>query len=138
MRLGDFLLALAFHTGGDKNAVLLAYHRGKSHTILDSAVQSTDISYDTPVVNLLQHLPVDKVTNCWLYATYVPSEMDLGMACMRGVQGIVYPRDKNVAVQRTFSDQTGPGAVAAFGGDNSWDLWITDPRERQLDVPWGA
>jgi hypothetical protein len=135
---GRFLLALAFDRGGAKKAVLLVAHRGRSHTVLDSAMQSDLISYDTPVVNLLQNLSVDTVRNCWLYATYEPDEMDLGMACMRGVAGIVYPSGPNAALQRSLSDQTGPGAPVAYsGGDNDFNLFITGRVNMALDRPWG-
>jgi tRNA(Arg) A34 adenosine deaminase TadA len=138
MQLGDLFLALAFDKGGDKKAVILVLHRGKAHTVKNSAVESANFKYDTPVVNLLQNLSVDDVRNCWIYSTYVPDEMDLGMACMRGVAGIVYPTGPNKAEERRLSDQSGPGALKAYSGDNEWNLFLSSPRQAALDSPWGG
>src|SRR5579863_4592229 len=138
MQLGDFFLALAYREGGDKKAVLLVQHRGKSHTVLDCAVGSATFKYDTAIVNLLQNLSVDAVRNCWLYANYVPDEMDLGMACMRGVAGIVYSTGPNKAEERALSDESGPAGLKAYSGDNEWNLFLSTPRQAALDTPWGA
>ncbi len=139
MKLGDFLLGLAFLKGNGRDAVLLVSHQGRDHTPLDSGEQSRDVTYDTPIVNLLQNVGVNKVRGCWLYATYVPSEMDLGMACMRGLAGVVYPSGPETARQRTLDDERGPGAPTAYGGDNDWDLFVS-PRGNVavFDTPWGT
>lgn len=140
MQLGDFLLALAFHRGGGTKAVLLVNTDGAGGfpEVLQSAVQSGIYTYDTPIVNLLQNLSVSKVQGHTLYATYVPDEMDLGMACMRQVARVVYADGADGAKQRSLSDETGPGAPTGYSPYNAWELQITQFVNKRVDAPWST
>lgn len=110
MNWQEYVLAIAYsHKNWAKADAAFLVDQG---VVYEIGEQSSAYTYDTPVVNILQNLGVGAVRGKWLYCTYKPSEMDLGMACMRQVSGVTYASGGSVYAV-SLSDESGPGAPAA-------------------------
>jgi tRNA(Arg) A34 adenosine deaminase TadA len=98
--------------------------------------QSGLYTYDTPVVNMLQNLGLGKVSESFLYCSYKPSEMDIGMACMRSVSQIFFV-DGGIVKSLMLSDETGP-APAAIAGYAQYALTKRTDLNAAIENPGGA
>jgi tRNA(Arg) A34 adenosine deaminase TadA len=134
MKFCEFVLAVT-HAHKDwcgSDAALLV----KDGVVTYIGQQSGLYTYDTPVVNMLQNLGLGKVSESYLYCSYKPSEMDIGMACMRSVSQIFFV-EGGIVKSLTLNDETGP-ALAAVAGHGQFALTKRTDLNAAIENPGGA
>lgn len=132
MSRDEFLMAIARACKAEHGAEIALLVDYRSGAIERIGLQSATCGYDTPVVNILQNLGVSKVSGRWLFCTYEPSEMDLGMGCMRQVAGFIYLSGAGLMF-RTVSDETGPSAPSAPRLD-PWNATTWPARNPEIET----
>jgi tRNA(Arg) A34 adenosine deaminase TadA len=95
--------------GGD---VAIAVKDGTcTHAATSDRLQRNDVTPESPMVTLLQHMTVEESTGASIYTTAVPTGMCTGMARLYGVEHVYYPG--NGTMQRFVCDRRAPSVGAA-------------------------
>jgi tRNA(Arg) A34 adenosine deaminase TadA len=114
MKLDEYYmsLALAHKEYTNKGVALLVSGDGRM-AIGEHAALPTP---NTAMVNVLQNASATRCNSAWVYATYTPTDMCLGLAWQRGVQRVAYYESTTIKVWTIQNDQftqtTGPASTS--------------------------